>query len=749
MQLLQQNSKSKKSYNKDFYKNLIFEINSRELPIENISKIINTYQVFDDERNNCTKYRLNVTINPYCTNALVNPLTEIKDSNNAIVNNTARLNLLKTIKTGYTYNCGYDIFDNHYLRVDSFKTGTTLNDFLGVNQQNIVSIQESIRKNIYEENGWLYFVNRSKINNVKMFPNKLPCEKIDLFPTRDYYTFNYFNNNGVIEQNWDYFLSYPFENKTNHILVTGNGDINGLPIFNFTTGQTVENGRYLEIQVPYNHNLKQGDIIKFKNEFFDYKKTYLVYDIGNINRENKDNFIIIDIDKYSDLRSGVFLNNLLNTRIVKVINNVESNYYLRVFRKIPNFKFETNELTEDNINDKILNNDVDFNNENYQLSFAKNIYNDQLQQIQYIDDIDVNLLKDNLGRNLSELYFTIIKKNIDSDKNSHNNIFTKITSGFNELVGVDGFTNVRVLNSNNQNELPLENNLTTTGSTLCGENKFIGDIVEYNKSNVKEYVLEDVYHRFNTIQRETKNKTFYYHSLSNDSFVYTGTTIQESNEGYFYKPHYKIPIKNFNNNIKRGELIEIEPCETEPFISGLTIDGEVKLLTQYNNYDFKYLLLKVNNYNKFVDLDRIRISYLNYKTTVNIRLKGDINDNILIPFDPTFFGDIQNLNQFDYKFQKYGSIDIPNNADDIGGGVVLWREMMNEGDFDNNSDFKEEFIFTNGRLYLNKNINFYLKRQDPFGDYGLKTTVFPSDVYGIEQDIIIEKNKYEKTNTIC
>ena len=45
------------------------------------------------------------------------------------------------------------------------------------------------------------------------------------------------------------------------------------------------------------------------------------------------------------------------------------------------------------------------------LAFAKNIYSDNLSQVVFTDDIKIKLLKDNLGRPLSDIYLTVLKNN--------------------------------------------------------------------------------------------------------------------------------------------------------------------------------------------------------------------------------------------------------------------------------------------------------------------------------------------------
>ncbi len=915
-------NRNQKAVNKDFYQTLELEQTSRVIPIDNISKTVNTYQVFDDERNKCTKYRLNVTVNPITTNVLVNPLTQIFNSNGVEIIGNNRLNAIQTINTGYTYLPGYDIFDNHFLRVNTFKTGNTLNNFTGTTLLDVMTINDSIDNNLTEDNGWFGFVNKGTINDNRMFKNKQQCEKIDLFPSRDYFSFKPRVVNDTLENNWDYCITYPYKNKLDHILVTDANNINGLPIVRGSTGYTVEIGNYLQISTPYKHGLNQGDVIKFKS-ISGETNTYLVFDIGDINRLDKEHTILIDIDKYGKTLTPTLINNIKQKRIIKVIDGVESNYYIRMFRKLPNFKFETEEINDENIISKTESNTVELSNDSYQLGFARNIFGDKLQQIQYIDDIDINLLTDNLNRPVSEIYFTTIKKGIAATSTEHSNVFTKIQSGIDELPNVTGYTNIRLINGNNTTEIPIENDVIISGGSLANEggsilaedgdillmedgsnsllegysnNLFAGDIVEYNKTLVKENVLDVVQHRFNTVQREITNNKFIYNDIDvnliinsitigenwgtdhystvsfpviagqkmvqitsivtngnawnywgvnfevgktytfsvtsygttpftidvgNQSFSFAGGTIANPylnisatftfsfetyhviyiviptignntcfynfkveqntvatpwlpnpndvngnykfgnktidllprNEGYFYKPHYKIPLKNYSEIITQGELIEITPCDL--FISGVTFSDTVVLLNNSTENQIKQLILKITNINQFQDFDRLRISKLDSNnniidhTTTNIRLNQKLSDCILIPYTIEFFGILADVNKNTYTFKKYYSELIPSYGDDLGNGKILWREILPEGIFDSESQYKTEKKFTNGRLYLNLPVNLYLRRQDSYGDYGLKSRTFPSDPYGNSSTEFINNNKIEKINEIC
>ena len=44
----------------------------------------------------------------------------------------------------------------------------------------------------------------------------------------------------------------------------------------------------------------------------------------------------------------------------------------------------------------------------WKIAFSKNIYNDNITEIVFTDDINIGSLKDNLGRPLTDIYFTII-----------------------------------------------------------------------------------------------------------------------------------------------------------------------------------------------------------------------------------------------------------------------------------------------------------------------------------------------------
>ena len=108
---------------------------------------------------------------------------------------------------------------------------------------------------------------------------------------------------------------------------------------------------------------------------------------------------------------------------------------------------------------------------------------------------------------------------------------------------------------------------------------------------------------------------------------------------------------------------------------------------------------------------------------------------------------IKKINSNEYKIKRR-NYDIPTYAQSIKDGQMLWRDVLNN----NSENEKEQYIFTNGHLYVNKNINFYLQRQDPFGKYQLFTgniqEAFPQDMKGADVNYANQEYK-DETYVTC
>ena len=150
MQILLGEKLNKKSVNVNTSLNINVSGNKKILPETAIDGVVNAYDLYEEERELSNKFRLIFDINPYCTNVLFNPVTEVvKDegSEDVVCLNftekraseitgiygkpsaflyseyeAVRDTQLSNERCGYTYHCGLDIFNNHILRGDTYKT---------------------------------------------------------------------------------------------------------------------------------------------------------------------------------------------------------------------------------------------------------------------------------------------------------------------------------------------------------------------------------------------------------------------------------------------------------------------------------------------------------------------------------------------------------------------------------------------------------------------------------------------------
>ena len=263
------------SVNKEAFVNVELQQHTKVFPFPSISETIDQREVFEQERENSTKYRLILTINPYCTNVLFNAVTEIvqhegtnednkqhegtNEDNKLIIasaigitprinnytiqgkeNEVTNTDMVRNTEYAngddpFVYHCGYDIFNNHILRNQSFKLvnplvrgksykfqntsdqsqiknnfntirdimrysdGTEIkltrridvNTIQGVENSNsnnyarhlylkddILSFVDSANINLTEQNGWWGFYNRSSIASCKYEGNEWNDMKI-------------------------------------------------------------------------------------------------------------------------------------------------------------------------------------------------------------------------------------------------------------------------------------------------------------------------------------------------------------------------------------------------------------------------------------------------------------------------------------------------------------------------------------------------------------------------------------------
>lgn len=682
---------------------------------------------------------------------------------------------------------------NNTLRTDGWYSARLYN------MGNIMSFAESIEENLVEDKGWMGFINPTtlgitnykykdedgnlhEVSINKCMNNNKACEQIDMYPDRSLYSFVPKVNKyrGRTEANWDYCLTYPYrsttlsavtdvvektvevKNTVYHInglkahtvdVELGDGKLDGDSgledvLFKTDLRNNLTSKSLIELTII-------GKTVSGETTVYTIDTSINVVSVGH-NGEDAEHYFTLsyeeigqDVEQFSEIEEY---------RIRRIYNTIPCKYYFRMFKRIPNFA-NTNVYSDEKISseeiDKYANRD--FCSSLNKLAFGKSIYSDDTVQIVFTDDVDLKGLQDNLGRQVSEVYLTIVKRNQGHDlwykekkytdttdttvEFSH--CFSKVTSGLD--MPYDYYTesverpyNIHTThNIGNGEEVfpntvfdipvasrPLEGDIVISGNCY---NEFLGDIVEFIPSRLEEITIEKVYHRFNTAQRE-----YYadkeYQSIKYDDIVYdtddvynsdsvqnvenfkvTGLTYNRSvtegklydanlfPEGYYYQPHYKVALREYSDTINKGTHIRVVTRE----IGSIGTDT-YSALTSTNYYfemgDEMYLYNVITN--EKVTGWVIKIEGKNFNE-ITFKLTSGITD----------------FSQ--YKIYRRNP-ERPSNAYELndGSGIYVWRDVKPSSEIDTDSELYDS-TFTNGAHYFQKNINFYLKRQDPLGVYGL------------------------------
>lgn len=475
--------------------------------------------------------------------------------------------LMSNVLMNITGPDSWSMFNNIEFRDQTYPPNSSTTD------SEDLTYKQSVNKHLKEVDGWFGYED-------PITTKQGLCSFIDMEPKRRRFSFLKDRLNSDI-RNWEITTTYPSHSADTSLT---NG---GLLVFDKVSVE-VSQRIMTAIGVPVLHNLQTGDMVRITGTNFD--GDYMVQRTGFDNGDLKGYYFVIDVDPTTSFIGS-------NSRMSKLISGQESVYYWRIFKKI-----------KTRVNPVIENDDYEV----YPLAFSNNIYNDEVCQFAFNDDIDVSDLRDNLGRPLSELYITIIKTD-SADKKGRFNGFTNIKSGIEipympevQATGSEtykmGIPDIRRIHDGGvtptMSHTPLENNIT------IGSNEFFGDIVEYNKFRVKETILGEVHHRFNTIDRVG---------------VGNPHVSGPRQEGYYYKAHNLIRIRNFSPYIEQGDA---------------------------------------------------------------------------------------------------STAGIPNYAEDLGDGRFLWRDFLDIG-FNEGQEDPVNYPFLNGAHYIHQNYCITLRRQDPFGFFGL------------------------------
>jgi hypothetical protein len=517
----------------------------------------------------------------------------------------------------------------------------------------------------------------------------------------------------------------------------------------------------------------------------------------------------------------------------KTYGDIECDYYIRIFSKLPNFKFasgdtsseyeiyrqrENGETMLSTYQDK----KYDFENHISRLAFAKNIYTDEVGELVFTDDIDISNIHDNLGRPLTSLYLTIIKNNkgykewygwkgqLDNwnektINNEFENIefshcFGPITCGIrtsDETIydsSIQNIVKINNLESNVGYNVNKINGNAPSGRTYNSlgnvqnvqvevdnweiwydiDKNFYGDLCYYDNYNAIERHIQYVNHRFNTAQRElesnSKNtekyfKAYVYDEIKTDDYdagdEYTIETMTREGcaklpEGYYYNPHYEIPIKTFDKlQTITPDFLTIRQLKRENQTEGLYTfvtlqqhflsDGDKAML--YDTISDRYYKLiavsgKTDNYRTFT----CRVYDEKTDKLTNITYANSKGKETAIE-ELSTQKPMASIKVQSFKLFKMDNLGVPSYARILKDGTcrIIWRNVLNNG-FNKSDDSIEEYPFTNGAFYVNRRIDLFVRRQDPYNNYHLYNA---TDIEGNITDTTKEDNYIKEADIEC
>ena len=396
----------------------------------------------------------------------------------------------------------------------------------------VVESKKISSSDIYEKDGWIGYFNDETNEELELAGDNESslCEFFPFDP--GYKRLSILDSDG--SPNYLMKITYPYT-STDITLVQNEFNISlkdGLPIIEKMV-VSLHGRDYVAFKTPINHGLQPRDLINLYN-FYDLsgdlaldQRSKAVFKLGDNEGKNTERIFVLDINPLDiDFQAGV-------STIKRIKNNYESSYYVRVLKSL------TTGYTDYDL---------------FPAAFGVNYYEDDVASFNFIKDIDIEGLKDNLGRPLSELFLTIVKNDNDSQPNSINNRYWHNQQSQLPANIKDRFWTPIMAGYVTENNPLVNYNIRAIGDPSYGSNSwftnidesnedFHGDIVEYNGYELLERSLENIYHRINTVYREYLGDI---KSRPNDDPPFI---IGNKREGYIYQPHSKIKIREFSSFI--------------------------------------------------------------------------------------------------------------------------------------------------------------------------------------------------------
>lgn len=355
--------------------------------------------------------------------------------------------------------------------------------------------------------------------------------------------------------NWNICLSYVYSGDTTYPMkytLTGN------TVYSFTAQDGIpfrvtETKKTYIFTSPVYHGINEGEYIVISGGTLNNSiplsgRTFSVISVGNglFNSEN----YTLEINK-SEIPVGQTLSTvILGKRCINKnkLNETLSEYYVHKHKVLTmgdafildNIGFESS-IWEDE-KKLIFKNSVGEND--------KVVFRNRMESLIYDFKTPFSLtnLTNNLGYLPTDVYVSIIFKN----KNGYFDYPYKVGYKFNfHDTWVDNhFSGSTSMETTVPYGTFVKSGITfTSGSTITTGTTLIGAFIEYNKSELKERIISEAFHKL------TSHLDVFDHDQDNPS-TYSGVSINNK-VGLYYQPHYKVKLRELSPYIETSVTKEI------------------------------------------------------------------------------------------------------------------------------------------------------------------------------------------------
>jgi hypothetical protein len=392
-----------------------------------------------------------------------------------------------------------------------------------------------------------------------------------------------FINKSASTYNWTHYVSYPYSNDYNKPLfaVDPNTSLSwfwvasdGIP-FTIISGSD-DLGNYITFKCPMKHGILVGEYVEFPFDY-DGETIFQVNSLGDSGFGSEEYIFKINNVGFT----GTTFQNGVSSTFKRVINKGNTNetrskYYIRKHKILTNSdcallikagfeqnifesksKFERDVLTPNNVNRT----SVKEGNQSYTLSFNC--------------DIDINPLRDNQNRPITELFFTTIWKGYFG--------WTKgMKQGWEFNQPLDG----GVPNSWWDQGNFLSNTTITESQYNSNTQPPVGPFY-YNEDLVSGDTIDGDYCEWNDYDQIERVISRYVHKIVyNDLKFNIETDALPSNEfGYYYNPHNSIILRQYSDYIEEAEAGLVFGVPDYAFYSNLSNSFRWRDLYTYGYID--------------------------------------------------------------------------------------------------------------------------------------------------------------------